>query len=82
MESTLATVVIEDADRTQAQSDLGDGHFQTPLSKTGKAPATHWLDGGWWYDVEIEAMQGKYPIFFTDDYQSVLAELKLLTIPD
>jgi hypothetical protein len=75
---TFATVIIADADKTQAQADLGDGMFSVPLSANGLSPATHWMSSGAFYDdqlafIEHEASWDSY-IALTQDWETVIAD--------
>ena len=51
--STFATVVIAAADQTAAQADL-PGHFTAGYSETGEAPATAYVDSGYWFSSEMD----------------------------
>jgi hypothetical protein len=75
---TFATVIIADADKTQACADLGDGMFSVPLSANGLSPATHWMSSGAFYDdqlafIEHEASWDSY-IALTQDWETVIAD--------
>ena len=88
--STLATVIINDADKQQAQLDMGDGFFNTPLSPTGSLPATNWMSSGWFLNEELDricnegegAFTWQYKISFGDDWQGTLDYLGLQMIND
>lgn len=51
--STFATVVITVANQEQAQADL-PGHFTAGYSETGEAPATAYVDSGYWFSSEMD----------------------------
>jgi len=88
MNSTYATVIITDANKAQAQLDMGDGFFNTPLSSTGEFPATNWMSSGWFLNDELDricntgvnAFSWDYQISFGDDWQSTLDYLGLKII--
>ena len=90
MNSTLATVIINDADKQQAQLDMGDGFFNTPLSFTGSLPITNWMSSGWFLNEELGricnegegAFSWQYKISFGDDWQGTLDYLGLQMIND
>jgi len=85
MNSTYATVIITDANKQQAQSDMGDGLFNVPLSSTGELPATNWMSSGWFFNEELDricnigegAFTWPYQISFGDDWQAALDYLGL-----
>ena len=54
MNYTYATVIISDADKAQAQADMGEGFFNTPLSATGEEPATNWMSSGPFANEELD----------------------------
>lgn len=90
MNSTYATVIISDANKTQAQLDMGDGFFNTPLSTDGLLPVTNWMSSGWFLNEELDricntgdgAFSWKYQISFGDNWQATLdyLGLQLITI--
>lgn len=84
MNSTQATVIILDADKAQAQADLSEYQFTTPLSETGEAPATHWMSSGWWYDEELDNICNVYTwpkrIYFGSDWQAAIAKAGLMVV--
>jgi len=86
MNSTLAIVIIGDADKAQAQADLSDGLFTTPLSASGEAPATHWMSSGWFFNDQLNKICNDVTwaktIRFGDDWQSVLHGLNLMIVQD
>ena len=59
MNYTYATIVIGNEDREQAQADLGSGFFNTGLSQSGEAPATHWLSSGPFDNTELNIIVNK-----------------------
>ena len=52
MNSTLATVIIEADDQTEALKDFPE-YFFTGLSATGISPATHFVTNGYFADEEL-----------------------------
>jgi len=85
MESTQATVIIVDAYKAQAQADLSEYQFTVGLSKTGSAPATHWMSSGWWYNSQLYDINNNFTwpkrVYMDTDWQTVIAEesLKVVT---
>ena len=73
---TFATVIIADADKQQAQQDLGDGFFTVPLSSDGQEPATNWMSSGPFNDSELNFVvnEATWPkkIYFGQDWQKAL----------
>ena len=73
---TFATVVIGAADQAQAQADLGDGFFNTPLSATGEAPATNLMSSGPFDNSEMDKIcnQVAWPkkVYFGQDWQAAV----------
>jgi hypothetical protein len=67
--STFATCIIEADDQEAAQADF-PGHFTAPFSETGQAPATHYVDSGFWFDAELTKLVNEtaWPrqVFFGD----------------
>ena len=51
--STFATCIIEAQYQLQAQADLPE-HFTAEYSETGLAPATHYVDSGFWLTDELD----------------------------
>jgi hypothetical protein len=82
--STQATVIIADADKAQAQADLSEYQFTTPLSETGEAPATHWMSSGWWYDEELDNIVNVFTwpkqIYFGSDWQAAIEKAGLMVV--
>lgn len=78
---TYATVIIADADKAQAQADLGDGFFNFGLSATGEAPATNWMSSGPFNNNELDAIVNTYTwpkqIYFGQDWQAAIASAGL-----
>lgn len=82
---TYASVVILDADKANAQADLGDGFFNTGLSADGTEPATHWISSGPWSNEELDKVcnqspdgfEWPYQISFGQDWQGFIAKLNL-----
>jgi hypothetical protein len=69
MNSTFATAVINAEDQAQAQADFPE-HFTAPYSESGEAPATHYVDSGFWFDDELTKLVNEtaWPrqVFFGD----------------
>ena len=86
-EYVFATVIVLDADRKQAQADMGDGFFNTALSASGEPPATNWMSSGPFDVSEMDAMVNTYAwpkkIYFGQDWQAALDanNLKLVVEP-
>ena len=88
MNSTYATVIITDASKEQAQLDMGDGFFNTPLSGDGESPATNWMSSGWFFNSELnsicnsgeDAFSWKYQISFGDNWEATLDSLGLQVV--
>lgn len=59
MNYTYATVIISDADKAQAQADMGEGFFNTPLSASGEEPATNWMSSGPFENRELDMIVNK-----------------------
>ena len=74
---TFATVLIAAADQAQAQADLGDGFFTTPLSATGEAPATNFMSSGPFDNSEMDKICNEvaWPkkVYFGQDWQAAVA---------
>lgn len=86
---TYATVIIADADRLQAQADLDDqGLFNTPLSASGSAPATHWMSSGPFYNYQLDDIINVYTwpnaVYFGQDWQYAVSQqnLQIVQIED
>jgi len=83
---TFATVIIADADKAQAQSDLGDGFFVTGLSADGSEPATNWMSSGAFANTEMDFIVNEaawpHKIYFGQDWQAALdaESLKLVAV--
>lgn len=73
---TFATIIISAADQAQAQADLGEGFFTTPLSATGEAPATNFMSSGPFDNAELDAIVNTYTwpkkVYFGQDWQAAL----------
>ena len=88
MNYTYATVIISDADKAQAQADMGEGFFNTPLSATGEKPATNWMSSGPFANEELDricnegegAFAWKYKIAFGQDWQGFVDYLGLKVV--
>lgn len=74
---TFASVLISAADRQQAQADLGDGFFNTPLSPTGEAPATNFMSSGPFDNSELNIVVNTaiWPkrVYFGQDWQAAIS---------
>jgi nicotinamidase-related amidase len=81
MSSTYASVVIEAEYQAAAQADTSDLHFTIGYSSDGNEPITYYIDSGWWYNDELDAIVNDYvwpkQVFFGNDLQSVLTQLDL-----
>ena len=86
MNSTLATVIINDTDKQQAQSDMGEQFFNTPLSPTGELPATNWMSSGWFLNQELDKICNNvtwiYKIAFGNDWKSSIDNFGLKIISE
>lgn len=88
MNYTYATVIISDADKAQAQADMGEGFFNTPLSATGEEPATNWMSSGPFDNTELDkicnhgegAFAWPYQISFGQDWQGFVDYLGLKVV--
>ena len=78
---TYASVVILDADKVNAQADLGEGFFNTGLSAVGTEPATHWMSSGPWLNEELDKVCNQsawpYQINFGTEWQTYIDSLNL-----
>lgn len=74
--STQATVVIPDASKAAAISELGDGFFSVPLSTSGAEPATHWMSSGHFLDAELNRVVNDVAwsrrVYFGGDWQAAI----------
>jgi hypothetical protein len=81
---TFATVIIADADKAQAQADMGDGFFTVALSADGTEPATHWMSSGPFDNTELDNAVNVYEwpkrIYFGDDWQAAIAAEGLVVV--
>lgn len=82
---TFATVIIADADKAQAQADLGDGFFNFALSATGDVPATHWMSSGPFSNDELDRIVNHvvtWPaqVYLGRDWQGAIAEAGLVPV--
>lgn len=83
MNSTQATVIIQAAVQSAAQTDL-PGHFRIGyyLATDTADPAipTHYIDSGWWYNYELAKIANdvlwERQIYF-DDLETLLTTLNL-----
>lgn len=75
---TYATMIVADADKAQAQADMGDGFFLFPLSADGSAPATHWMSSGPFNNSELEA-EHSWPriVVYGEDWQAAIVQENL-----
>lgn len=88
MNYTYATVIIDDADKAKAQTDMGEGFFNTPLSATGKEPTTYWISSGPFNNEELDKICNQepngfvwnYKIKFGQDWQTFITTLNLKVI--
>ena len=82
---TFSTIIISAADQAQAQADLGEGFFNTPLSPTGEVPATNFMSSGPFDNAELDACINTYTwakkVYFGNDWQAAVAAegLQLIT---
>jgi len=85
MNYTFATIIINDNYRAQAQADLGEGFFNTPLSTDGNKPPVAWLASGPFLNEELNKIFNVYTwekkVYFGDDWVSALEEegLKIIS---
>jgi hypothetical protein len=74
---TFATVIVTDADKTAAQTDMGAGFFTVALSADGSEPATHWMSSGPFENAEMDAIVNDYTwpkvVHFGQDWQAAIA---------
>lgn len=74
---TFASVLIPAAYRQQAQADLGDGFFNTPLSPTGEAPATNYMSSGPFSNDELDFVCNTATwdkkLYFGQDWEKAVA---------
>ena len=73
---THATVIVADADKAEAVSDLGEGFFATALSADGTEPATHWMSSGPFNNDELNRICNDvaWPrkVYFSQDWQAAI----------
>ena len=73
---THATVIVADADKATAVSDLGEGFFATALSADGTEPATHWMSSGPFNNDELNRICNDvaWPrkVYFGQDWQAAI----------
>ena len=83
---THATVIVADADKAEAVSDLGEGFFATALSADGTEPATHWMSSGPFDNSELDRIVNTYTwpkkVYFGQDWQAALTAEGLQLIAD
>jgi hypothetical protein len=70
MDYTYATVVIPDNDKSLAQSVMGEGFFNSPLSSDGQAPATHWMSSGAFMNNELEMIINQVRTVIVDEVET------------
>ena len=81
---TFATVIVADADKPAAQTDLSEHQFTVPLSADGAAPPTHWMSSGAWSNEQLELIcnTAAWPrkVYFGQDWAGAVAAegLKML----
>ena len=81
---THATVIVADADKAAAVSDLGEGFFATALSADGTEPATHWMSSGPFSNDELNRICNDvaWPrkVYFGQDWVSAIAAEGLMQV--
>lgn len=84
MDYTIATVIIAEEDKVQAQTDIGAGFFTAPLSSTGMLPATHFVSTGHFYNSELDKICNTttWPkkVYFGPNYEAALQSENLKLI--
>ena len=86
MNSTLATVVVLEADQAAAQLDFPN-YFTAPASESGLLPITHYLTNGYFDDLELDSIcnDATWPrkVYFGSlDSGLQKANLKLVQLPE
>jgi len=88
MNYTYATVIITADARPAAQTDLGEGFFNTALSADGNEPATHFMSSGPFNNDELQlvvnAVTWERKVYFGQDWQAACdaEELRLVSVSE
>ena len=84
MNYTNTTIIVEAADRLNAQAVSSDQYFNAEASADGNAPATHYFMSGPLSNDEVDAIVNTTwkKWVRSPDWQAVLTELGLMPIID